>query len=105
MLRVYRGWLITPIKSDTLIAQKGRMTLTGEWEDLVVAIDTHEKQEEKEQMHVIYRGWMVHKPAHCEPEYMGVTTAKKGNETIKGRYENVIKEIDRIEFKKKEDEL
>ncbi len=48
MLRVYRGWLITPIKQNTLIAQKGRMTLTGEWEDLVVAIDTHEKQEEKE---------------------------------------------------------
>jgi hypothetical protein len=48
MLRVYRGWLITPIKSDVLIAQKGRHSLVGEYEELINAIDRYENRKEKE---------------------------------------------------------
>lgn len=51
-------------------------------------------------MHTVYRGWLLSTDKETE-----VTTAKKNHETIKGIYKNVIKEIDRIEFKKQEEEI
>ena len=48
-LRYYKGWIITPIKADTMIAQKGRHVLQGEYEEIIVAIETYEKTRIREE--------------------------------------------------------
>ncbi len=55
-------------------------------------------------MHTVYRGWLL-SIEKTNDETAEVTTAKKNHETIKGIYENVVREIDRIEFKKQEEEI
>ena len=49
MLKVYRSWMITPINDKTMIAQKGRMTFTGEYEDLIVKIDHYEYEQARKE--------------------------------------------------------
>ena len=48
-LRYYKDWIITPIKADTMIAQKGRHVLQGEYEEIIVAIETYEKTRIREE--------------------------------------------------------
>ena len=48
-LRYYKGWIITPIKADTMIAQKDRHVLQGEYEEIIVAIETYEKTRTREE--------------------------------------------------------
>ena len=48
-LRYYKGWVITPIKADIMIAQKGRHVLQGEYEEIIVAIETYEKTRIREE--------------------------------------------------------
>ena len=43
MLRVYRGWTVTPLNSKNLIAEKDGRAITGEWEEIVPKIDTYEQ--------------------------------------------------------------
>ena len=43
MLRVYRGWIITPVSATELVAQKGHDVFRGEYEDLIVKIDRYER--------------------------------------------------------------
>lgn len=50
MLRVYRAWMITPCDDGNLLkAEKDRMTLIGEWEELVIKIDRYEYEHAKEE--------------------------------------------------------
>lgn len=49
MLRVYRAWMVTPYKDNLLKAEKDRMTLIGEWEELVIKIDRYEYEHAKEE--------------------------------------------------------
>lgn len=49
MLRVYRGWIITPLDSKNLVAEKNKRTITGEWEEIVPKIDTYEYEKAKEE--------------------------------------------------------
>lgn len=48
-LRYYNGWIITPMKADIMIAQKGRHVLCGEYEDIIVAIEAYEKMRTKKE--------------------------------------------------------
>ena len=48
-LRYYKGWIITPIKADAMIAQKGRHVLRGKYEEIIVAIETYEKTRIREE--------------------------------------------------------
>ena len=46
-LRVYRDWEIAPVSGKKMVAQKGRHSLVGTYEELINAIDKYEKKEEK----------------------------------------------------------
>lgn len=50
MLRVYRAWTIEPYGDDEklLKAEKGTMTIIGEWEEIVPQIDRYEYKHAKE---------------------------------------------------------
>lgn len=46
MLRVYRGWIFTPESTEERAkAQKGSMTIRGEYHDVVTQIDKYEYAE------------------------------------------------------------
>ena len=47
-LRVYRDWEIAPVSGKKMVAQKGRHSLVGTYEELINAIDKYEKKEEKD---------------------------------------------------------
>ena len=47
-LRVYRDWEIAPVSGKKMVAQKGRHSLVGAYEELINAIDKYEKKEEKD---------------------------------------------------------
>ena len=47
-LRVYRDWEIAPVSDKKMVAQKGRHSLVGEYEELINAIDRYENRKEKE---------------------------------------------------------
>lgn len=49
MLKVYRGWIVTPLNRDTLIAEKNGRTFTGQWHEIVVDIDSYEYDEAREE--------------------------------------------------------
>ena len=42
-LRVYRDWEIAPVSGKKMVAQKGRHSLVGTYEELINAIDKYEK--------------------------------------------------------------
>ena len=45
-LRAYRGWEIAPVSGKKMVAQKGRHSLVGEYEELINAIDRYENRKE-----------------------------------------------------------
>lgn len=47
-LRAYRDWEIAPVSGKKMVAQKGRHSLIGTYEELINAIDRYEKGKEKE---------------------------------------------------------
>lgn len=49
MLRVYRGWIVTPLNSKKLIAEKDGRAITGEWEEIVPKIDTYEYEQARKE--------------------------------------------------------
>ena len=49
MLRVYRGWTVTPLNSKNLIAEKDGRAITGEWEEIVPKIDTYEYEQARKE--------------------------------------------------------
>ena len=46
-LRVYRDWEIAPVSGKKMVAQKGRHSLVGTYDELVNAIDKYEKKEKE----------------------------------------------------------
>lgn len=50
MLKVYRGWIITPISEKNLVAQKNGRAIMGEWEEIVPKIDKYELEKEIEEV-------------------------------------------------------
>ena len=49
MLRVYRGWIVTPLNREVLVAEKDGRTFTGEWEEIVPKIDTYEYEQARKE--------------------------------------------------------
>ena len=49
MLRVYRGWIVTPLNREVLVAEKDGRTFTGQWHEIVVDIDSYEYDKMREE--------------------------------------------------------